>query len=61
LIAALRSSFIPLSDPVCWRVADKRLDAGWDSFGGGFDELRHLIGVGDHRHLGGEPPIRWAS
>jgi hypothetical protein len=32
-------------------VAPKRLTGGLDSFGGGPDELRDVIGVGDHRDV----------
>ena len=39
---------------------------GLDSFGGGLDELSHVSGVGDHRHLAdrdydGDGPMRLAN
>jgi hypothetical protein len=39
---------------------------GLDSFGGGLDELSHVIWVGDHRHVAGrdfdgDGPMRLAN
>jgi hypothetical protein len=41
------------NSPPAGRARVVRLAGGLDGFGGGLYELRHLVGVGDHRYVTG--------